>query len=645
MTVANNAGAQGDLNVAGGVASVFSSLVQGNYSCTSTGTVGVNGGSLFVTNAGASATFDVRSGTLTLNSGTLTVNRLVMTNACGRFVRTGGTLTVSTKVLSPNLDADGDGLPNGWEELYSFDPLDSRGNNGPDGDPDGDGYTNLQEYQLGINPLLDDRYNNWTGATNGSWEQTNRWSSASRPSLINWYVFITNATSKTVMINDVTASTYTNSLTVSNLVVSAPSGTVNTLVLSNMLAGSSTPLQTVGTFTIGFGGALLITNSNLKTAGLWDINGQVALLGSAVTNLDAVALGTTAGSTGTVLVAAGQWTATNASSVIYVGDVGVGQMTVSNGTVLARSVQVGYEPGARGAWISADGNTVVTTSLTAGDLGEGTILVTGGSLTATNLAAGSFIGRGGSGRLSMSGGAVAFGALTVGDLAGAAGTLSVSNGTLNVLSSLLLGASGCGATGTVNVAGGSVFVTNAFANATLEIRSGSVLLSGGFLRVDRFVMTNACAQFIQTGGLLSYGIAVLAPDGDTDADGLPNGWEQANGLDPLSATGVNGATGDPDNDGFSNAKEYTAGTSPVDPNSFPRIISIVQEGANDVRVTWPAVGGKNYRLQTNSVPGSVGFADLSPTIAVPMSGLTTTNYLHTGGASTSNRFYRVKIMP
>ena len=43
---------------------------------------------------------------------------------------------------------------------------------------------------------------------------------------------------------------------------------------------------------------------------------------------------------------------------------------------------------------------------------------------------------------------------------------------------------------------------------------------------------------------------------DTDGDGLPDGWEVQNGLDPLDADGNNGPEGDLDGDGFNNILEF-----------------------------------------------------------------------------------------
>lgn len=56
---------------------------------------------------------------------------------------------------------------------------------------------------------------------------------------------------------------------------------------------------------------------------------------------------------------------------------------------------------------------------------------------------------------------------------------------------------------------------------------------------------------------------------DTDADGLPDYWENRYGLDSGSATGDNGPDGDPDNDGVSNLDEYEGDTDPTDGDSGP----------------------------------------------------------------------------
>jgi mannan endo-1,4-beta-mannosidase len=56
---------------------------------------------------------------------------------------------------------------------------------------------------------------------------------------------------------------------------------------------------------------------------------------------------------------------------------------------------------------------------------------------------------------------------------------------------------------------------------------------------------------------------------DTDGDGLPDGWEVAQGLDATSAGGVAGRNGDGDNDGFTNWEEFRGDTQPTNAFSFP----------------------------------------------------------------------------
>jgi len=51
--------------------------------------------------------------------------------------------------IDPNLDSDGDRMPDAWELLYGLNPNDP---SDADADPDNDGFTNLEEYQLGTRP-------------------------------------------------------------------------------------------------------------------------------------------------------------------------------------------------------------------------------------------------------------------------------------------------------------------------------------------------------------------------------------------------------------------------------------------------------------------------------------------------------------
>src|SRR5258707_14335573 len=116
----------------------------------------------------------------------------------------------------------------------------------------------------------------WTNAIGGSWSDGINWSGGAPTN--NADTRITNATSKTVMIDAATPAT---NLNLSRLQIWGPANTTNSLLLMN--AGLSNPLLIANSLTILRGGELVMTNSALTDSGtLIMSNGAVTLAGSAV---------------------------------------------------------------------------------------------------------------------------------------------------------------------------------------------------------------------------------------------------------------------------------------------------------------------------------------------------------------------------
>jgi hypothetical protein len=101
--------------------------------------------------------------------------------------------------------------------------------------------------------------NAWTKPGSGYWEEA-FWSCERLPGLDQWLIAFTNSGSKTLAIGENTTANFSNSLAINDLMVDAPDGSVNELLLNR--AGTNTPLS-MHDLKLGPNGSLVSYNSAL----------------------------------------------------------------------------------------------------------------------------------------------------------------------------------------------------------------------------------------------------------------------------------------------------------------------------------------------------------------------------------------------
>jgi len=313
-------------------------------------------------------------------------------------------------------------------------------------------------------------------------------------------------------------------MTISNLTVSAPSGSTNTLSVSDI--GTALPLTILNTLSVSNGGVLLISNSAVSVSGItngnFDLGGSLQLQNGSLSVSNVLACGQGPGATGSlavvngtgsfsgtlcvgldtnamggVLLTNGQLTLTNGPAVV--GFCSTGQATVVNGSTLAsdRAVIVGLGAGSQGSFTLDSSLWIAGEHVIVGEYfgATGVVSITSGQLAVTNVSL-TLVGGAGSGQLVWSNSAVTVGMVEVAADRGSQGTLTMAGGSAEIQGLLSIGY-GLGSTGVLWMTDGQLIATNwpiligYWGNGTVNISNGNWLGNSMLLALHAVQATNA----------------------------------------------------------------------------------------------------------------------------------------------------------
>src|ERR1017187_9790960 len=277
------------------------------------------------------------------------------------------------------------------------------------------------------------------------------------------------------------------SLTVSaNLYAGHDAGSMGTIWVTdgNIAVNQKLDIGLLGT------GQMTISNGTVSTVPLivGELSGSQGTLniaGGTVSVIgDVMVIGRLSGATGSVWMTGGLLTESNdlGEIGIEIGGGGVGQLTISNGTVRCDQIGVGDRVGGVGTFTIAGGTVTGGIGLFAGagdTTSTGTVWMTGGTLMVSN----EFldIGFQGFGQMIISNGSVTATNMTLGDRAGSQGVCTIVGGSLTLSGAFFVGAFP-GSEGTLTIEGGSV-VANSLRLGTNSNTRGTLSLLGGTLTV------------------------------------------------------------------------------------------------------------------------------------------------------------------
>ena len=350
--------------------------------------------------------------------------------------------------------------------------------------------------------LLAQTENSWTNPASGRWEDATNWFLGILPAS-NQNVSITNSGYKAVGILGSTVSGFPDSLTVSNLTVSAPGNALSTLLLN--YTGTSVPLHVLNGCTIGANGSLQNFYSSLQVDG--SNSGSLLLTDGG----QMIQEGGLTVITPSVLVQNGTINATNSTmnlGQLKLGNIlfpGYGSVYQSGGTLLSAGVRV-----ERGNYTLLGNGTLYALDTTALQYADASFTqFSGTNFGDVVVSAGSYQLRGGlirgtnlytavNGGFNQYGGTAEFASMEVrgsGTSFPQAASYSLQGGMLRCGSLFVT------ANGTFRQAGGTCILTNGL---YLGVFSGSgyhagFQLADGNLFMPSMVVSNL-GQFEQSGG-------------------------------------------------------------------------------------------------------------------------------------------------
>lgn len=130
-------------------------------------------------------------------------------------------------------------------------------------------------------------------------------------------------------------------------------------------------------------------------------------------------------------------------------------------------------------------------------------------------------------------------------------------------------------------------------------------------------------------------VRVVAPTTDSNANGLPDWWEETFFGGPDHAN----PTADSDGDGMTNLQEFRAGTNPIDSADYLHL-EIEPESNMRIKLSVPTVTGKNYQFESSN-----DMRSWHPMGPVLVGNGRKAELVETAGGQRQPSFYRVLILP